>query len=284
MSDQQAAEAAETTTAAPAVLGILNITEDSFSDGGRYLEQSAAIEHANRLLDDGAHIIDLGPAASSIGSAPVSADEEVRRLAPVLAALRERKARVSVDSCLPETQRFAIRSGVDYLNDIRGFPHPDLYSEIAGARCRLVVMHSVEGVQTAKRVDVPEAEIWDRIMRFFEVRLDALERAGVARSRVVLDPGMGFFLSSRPQASLVVLANLRRLRRAFGLPVLVSVSRKSFLRATIQRDATEDAGAATLAAELYAAANGADYIRTHDPRALRDGLRVVHALQAAESS
>lgn len=282
MSDQQTAEAAETTTS-PEILGILNITEDSFSDGGRYLEQSAAIKHANRLLDDGAHIVDLGPAASSIGSAPVNADEEVRRLAPVLGALRERKAQVSVDSCLPETQRFAIRSGVDYLNDIRGFPHPDLYSELAGARCRLVVMHSVEGAQTAKRVDVPEAEIWDRIMRFFEGRLDALERAGVARSRVVLDPGMGFFLSSRPQASLIVLANLRRLRCAFGLPVLVSVSRKSFLRATIQRDATEDAGAATLAAELYAAANGADYIRTHDPRVLRDSLRVVRALQAAES-
>lgn len=266
---------------APAILGILNITEDSFSDGGWYLEAPAAIAHADRLLDGGAHVVDLGPAASSVGSTPVGVEEEIRRLDPVITALRRRGARISVDSCLPGTQSYAVRRGVDYLNDIRGFPDPGFYPELAASPCRLIVMQSVEGTQTANRVDVPEAGIWDRIERFFEARLEALERAGVHRSRLVLDPGMGFFLGGRPRASLVVLADLGRLRRRFGLPVLVSVSRKSFLRATVGRDATEDLGPATLAAELHAAAAGADCIRTHDPRALRDGLRVVRALRAA---
>ena len=110
--------------------------------------------------------------------------------------------------------------------------------------------------------------------------MEALERAGIARERLILDPGMGFFLSSRPEASLRVLAGLDRLKRAFGLPVLVSVSRKSFLRAIIGREAASELGAATLAAELYAAEKGADYIRTHDPGALADALKVMAALRA----
>src|SRR5262249_5849981 len=126
---------------------------------------------------------------------------------------------------------------------------------------------------------IAAAEIWDRIMRFFERRLDDLTSAGIDIERIVLDPGMGYFLSSQPQASLRVLANLWRLKRVFNLPVLVSVSRKSFLRLTTGRN-TADAGPATLAAELCAMMAGADYIRTHDPAALRDGIRVMEAAAA----
>ena len=124
-------------------------------------------------------------------------------------------------------------------------------------------------------------EVWDRIHRFFGERLAALERGGIARERLILDPGMGLFLSTRPEASLRVLAGLGRLKREFGLPVLVSVSRKSFLRAITGRPAASEAGPATLAAELYAATAGADFIRTHDPAALRDGLKIASALHAA---
>jgi dihydropteroate synthase type 2 len=118
---------------------------------------------------------------------------------------------------------------------------------------------------------------------FFVERLAALERAGIARERLILDPGMGFFLSSRPEASLLVLAGLGRLKREFGLPILVSVSRKSFLRAIAGHAAAAEIGAATLAAELYAADAGADYIRTHDPGALSDALKIVAALRAETS-
>ena len=122
-------------------------------------------------------------------------------------------------------------------------------------------------------------EVWDRIHYFFGKRLAALERGGVARERLILDPGMGFFLSNRPEASLRVLTGLELLKREFGLPVLISVSRKSFLRA-ITRASALDLGAATLAAEIYAAEIGADYIRTHDPGALADALRVMAALRS----
>jgi len=264
------------------ILGIVNITADSFSDGGRYLHPDAAIAQARKLLAAGADIVDLGPQSSHPDAASIGAAEEIRRLAPVIDVLHAEGAAVSVDSFLPETQRFAIARGVAYLNDIHGFAEPALYPELATAHCRLIVMHAVQQAGAATRVDIPVADILDRILRFFEQRLDALERAGVARERMILDPGMGFFLSSRAAASFHVLANLDRLRRAFGLPILVSVSRKSFLRAVTGRAAAES-GAATLAAELYAALGGAAYIRTHDATALRDGVRIIEALRAAEA-
>ena len=265
----------------PACLfGIVNITEDSFSDGGRYLDPSDAIAHARALVAAGAQVIDLGAAASNVAAQPVTAAEEIRRLDPVMAALAADGTQISVDSFLPEVQRFAIESGAAVLNDIQGFPDPSFYSELAAANCRLVVMHAVQGRGRAQRMELDADEVWDRIHYFFGKRLAALERGGVARERLILDPGMGFFLSNRPEASLRVLTGLELLKREFGLPVLVSVSRKSFLRAITGRASVLDLGAATLAAEIYAAEIGADYIRTHDPGALADALRVMAALRS----
>jgi dihydropteroate synthase type 2 len=262
----------------PKIFGILNITEDSFSDGGQYLDGEMAITAARRLAAEGADIIDLGAAASNIAAKPVPPAEEIRRLTPVIAALQADGVAISVDSFAPETQRFALSVGVDVLNDIQGFPDAVLYPALAAADCRLVVMHAVHGRGRAQQVAVPAAEIWQRIDGFFAARIAALEAAGIARDRLILDPGMGFFLSSEAEASLVVLAGLDRLKRRFGLPVLVSVSRKSFLAAVTGRSVASERGPATLAAELYAAAQGVDFIRTHDPRALRDGLSLMAAL------
>jgi dihydropteroate synthase type 2 len=268
----------------PKIFGILNITEDSFSDGGQYLDPAAAVAAARQLALDGADIVDLGAAASNVAAKPVPPEEEIRRLAPVIAALRAVGVAVSVDSFAPETQRFALSAGVDVVNDIQGFPDAALYPEIAAARCRLVVMHAVQGRGRAQQVAVPAMEIWSRIDAFFAARIAALETACIARDRLILDPGMGFFLSSEAEASLAVLARLDRLKRRFGLPVLVSLSRKSFLAAVIGRIAVSERGPATLAAELYAAAKGVDFIRTHDPRALRDGLALTAALDRAANA
>ena len=264
----------------PTILGIVNITEDSFSDGGRFLDSPTALAHARALVAAGAEIIDLGAAASNVDAKPVAAAEEIRRLDPLIAALTADGTPVSVDSFAPEVQRFAIARGAAFLNDTQGFPDLSLYPELAAARCRLVVMHAVHGRGRAQRVELSADEVWDRVHAFFAGRVEALERAGIARERLILDPGMGFFLSSRPDASLRVLAGLDRLKRVSGLPVLVSVSRKSFLRAITGRTAASELSAATLAAELYAAENGADYIRTHDPGALADGLKVMDALRS----
>ncbi len=162
------------------------------------------------------------------------------------------------------------------LNDIRGFPEPALYPKLARSDCRLLVMHSVQrGPATRARTDA--ASVWDGIDRFFRERLAALEAAGVERGRLVLDPGMGFFLGDDPEPSLRVLRRLPVLRERFACALAVSVSRKSFLGALTGRDVAER-GAATLAAELFAARQGVDWIRTHDVRALRDALAVWSAL------
>jgi dihydropteroate synthase type 2 len=267
----------------PQIVGIVNITADSFSDGGRFLDAPAALAHARRLAADGADIVELGAAASNVAANPVPPAEEMRRLGAVLAALAGTAVPLAIDTSQPETQRFALARGVDYLNDIRGFPDPGVYPDLAAGQCRLVVMHAVTGEGRARRVDLGPGEVWRRIEGFFAERVARLAAAGIARERLILDPGMGFFLSTRADASLHVLTGLDRLKRMFGLPVMVSVSRKSFLAAITGREAPGERGAASLAAELYAAAHGADYIRTHDPGALRDGLRVMAALAAAAS-
>ncbi len=266
----------------PALLGIVNTTPDSFSDGGRHLDPERALEHARRLVADGALGIDLGAASSHPDASPVPPAEEIARLAPVLERLVADGVAVSVDSCSPEVQRFALAKGARWLNDICGFAEPALWPVLAESRARLIVMHSVQRGPATRATRDP-ATLLAEIDRFFAARIAALEAAGVARERLILDPGMGFFLGSGAEASLRVLRALPELRARFGLPVLVSVSRKSFLGA-LTGAAVAERGPATLAAELFAARSGADYIRTHDVRALRDGLAVLRALATPAGS
>ena len=258
------------------LLGILNITEDSFSDGGRFLDPETARTHALELAKD-ADIIDIGAASSRPDAKSVTPETEIARMAPIVAELQKNGVAVSVDTFAPEVQRWALGQNVGYLNDVRGFPDPALYPALADSSAKLIAMFSVEGVGPATRIRIPPEELQDRISRFFEQRIAALTAAGVARERIVLDPGMGLFLGSHPDASFTVLRQLGELKRRFALPALISVSRKSFLRKLVGRE-VPDIGPATLAAELYAVGQGADYIRTHDPRALKDALAVFRAL------
>lgn len=261
----------------PAIFGILNVTADSFSDGGRYLDPDAALAHARALAAAGADVIDVGAASSHPDAEDVGPAEEIRRLAPVLPRLVAEGFEVSVDSFEPDVQLWALGQGAAWLNDIQGFPDPAIYPALASGSARLVVMHGVQGRGRAQRLDVSPADIWDRLFAFFDARLAALEAAGISRDRLVLDPGMGFFLGTDPEVSLAVLRDIARLEARYRLPVLVSVSRKSFLRALTGRDVM-DIGPATLTAELFAAWAGVGYIRTHDAGALRDALAVRGAL------
>ncbi|MEQ1888473.1 MAG: dihydropteroate synthase [Alphaproteobacteria bacterium] len=245
---------------------------------GRFLSPEMAVAQALSLVEAGADIIDLGPASSHPDARPVSADEEIRRLAPVIDALMARGIALSVDSFLPRTQIYAMRRGVAYLNDIQGFPDADIYPDLAASTCRLIVMHAIQGRGIATRTSSDPRTLFDRVESFFSQRTGALEKAGIGRDRLILDPGMGFFLGDQPEASIGILRGLKRLRERVELPVLVSVSRKSFLL-TLTRRQTDQAGAATLAAELFAAAQGVDFIRTHDAGSLRDGLKIWSALQ-----
>jgi len=266
-----------TAGARPAIFGIVNITRDSFSDGGRFLAAADAVRHARTQLDAGADVLDLGAAASNPSAEPVTPVEEIARLEPVLQAGID-PARISVDSFAPETQAWALDQGAGWLNDIQGFPEPSLYPRLARASARLVVMHNITGRGIARVTETDPATIMDRLYAFFDARVEALCAAGIDRTRLVLDPGMGYFLGSDPEVSLAVLRRLPELRARYRLPVLVSVSRKSFIRNLAKVD-TAGSGAATLAAELFAASCGADFIRTHNVSALRQALDVWQPLQ-----
>lgn len=260
------------------ILGILNVTADSFSDGGRYLAPDAALAHAETLARDGADIIDIGAASSHPDAQPVTPQTEIARLQAVVPALKAKGLALSIDSFEPEVQRWALAQGVDYLNDIHGFPDPALYPELAASDARLIVMHAIQARGIATREDVPPQEIFGRVRAFFEARIAALVAGGIARERLVLDPGMGFFLGTNPENSLTLLGRFPELKKAFDVPVLLSVSRKSFLRAMAKGDDSV-LRSMTAAAEAMAVAKGADYIRTHEPAALRAALKSLKMMK-----
>ncbi len=266
------------------ILGILNITPDSFSDGGRYLAPDAALAHASALIAAGADALDLGPASSHPDAPVVPAAEELRRLGPVLPALVARGVRVSVDTWRPQTQVWACEHGAQYLNDIHGFADPQVYPALAAhPEVRLIAMFSIQQTGNATRAHTPPGTVVGRIQDFFDRRIDALVSAGIGPERLILDPGMGFFLGSGPEPSLEVLRALPALRARYGLPLLVSVSRKSFLR-RLAGVPVAGAGAVTLAAEVACAQAGVDWLRTHEPEPLRQALAFVHALRGEAPS
>nr|WP_232381251.1 dihydropteroate synthase [Escherichia coli] len=199
------------------IFGIVNITSDSFSDGGRYLAPDAAIAQARKLMAEGADVIDLGPASSNPDAAPVSSDTEIARIAPVLDALKADGIPVSLDSYQPATQAYALSRGVAYLNDIRGFPDAAFYPQLAKSSAKLVVMLGARRAGRSAR-----GTRWRHHgshCGVLDARIAALTGAGIKRNRLVLDPGMGFFLGL-PRNPLSVLARFDELRLRFDLPVL----------------------------------------------------------------
>jgi len=262
----------------PSIVAIVNITEDSFSDGGRYLSPTAAIDHARAQASAGADWLELGPASSNPDAGLVPAGDQIARLAPVVETLHDDGFPLSVDATDPDVLAWALDAGVTMVNDVRGFPERTTQERLADSEADVVVVHSLLALERATRDRATPESVLDSIDRFFDRRLRELVDAGVEESRLIVDPGMGFFLGSDPRASITVLQRIPELRRRFGRPIFISVSRKSFLRKITGRSVDESA-AATLAAELYAARQGADYLRTHEAGALRDGLTLSETLE-----
>jgi len=272
------------------VFGIVNVTRDSFSDGGRFLEPAAAIAHAEALLAAGADVIDLGAESTHPDAESVPAEVEIARLRPVVDALVARGVQVSVDTHKPEVMVAMAARGVAWLNDVAGFRSDASVAAAAGSTARLVVMHARNETPRATRA-AAGGDVVAAAAAFFEQRIAALTAAGVARERIVLDPGMGFFLGPDAATSVEMLAGWPSLRR-LGLPLLVSVSRKSFLGQLSRQRSSQlsgqpgatgvgDRAAATLAAELFLLQQGVDWIRTHDVAALKDAEAVWTVLQGA---
>lgn len=265
------------------IIGIVNVTRDSFSDGGRFLAPEPALSHARQLVADGAALVDVGAESTHPDAENVPPEEEIARLTPVVRALHADGIRVSVDTYKPAVMRAVLQLGAAFINDVTALADPAAVAAVRDSAARVILMHSTTTGARAERRDVSAAAIVDRMVAFFERRVADLERAGIERGRLILDPGMGFFLGRDPAASLAALRGLDRIA-ALGLPVCVSTSRKSFIGAVLGTPvaprSVEQRGAGTLATELWAVLHGVRYVRTHDVRALRDAATMWSAMTA----
>ncbi len=260
----------------PLVMGVVNVTPDSFSDDGRHGTVEAAIAHAHRLIADGADLIDIGGESTRPGATPVAPDEEIARVAPVLDALRDCGVPLSVDTRHPATMRAAIAHGADMINDVAALRAPGAVDALRDADCAVCLMH-MQGVPATMQQAPVYDEVVSEVEHFLGERIAALQAAGVARERIVVDPGIGFGKTLRH--NLLLLGALDELVAA-GQPVLVGVSRKSMLGELTGRPAGQRL-AGSLAAMLAAVARGAAIVRVHDVAESRDALRVWLAIDGA---
>jgi len=256
-----------------AVMGILNVTPDSFSDGGRFLEPAVAIAHAKRLAAEGADILDIGAESTRPygGMTPVSLDEELSRLQPVLPAVARLGIPVSIDTIKARVAAWALGEGAAIVNDVWGLQRdPDMARVVAEHRVPVIIMHNRDAADAA-------IDIIADVTAFFARSLDIASKAGIGRDKIVLDPGIGF--GKTPEQSMAVIARLGEFRR-FGLPILVGASRKRFIASVVPSD-PDHRLAGSLAAHLLAVENGAAIIRAHDVAETVQALRVAAAIRSA---
>jgi len=257
----------------PLIMGIVNVTPDSFSDGGRFLEPAAAQAQARRLVDEGADLLDIGAESTRPGAEEVPADVEIARVVPLLHALRPLGVPLSVDTSKPAVMRAALAAGAAIVNDVRALQAPGAVEAVCDSGCGLVLMH-MQGeprtMQTNPRYDDVVREVGD----FLQARVATLVQAGIAADRIVVDPGFGF---GKTVAHNYALLSELRVLAARGRPVLAGLSRKSMLGTVIGRT-VEDRIAASVAAALLAVERGASVVRVHDVVATRDALLVRAAL------
>jgi dihydropteroate synthase len=259
--------------ARPLIMGVLNITPDSFSDGGRFLQPAAAIEQARRLVAEGADIVDVGAESTRPygGAVPVTLEEERERLADILPAVIDLGAPVSIDTLKAPIAAWALDAGAAIVNDVWGLQRDsDMARVVADHGAPIIVMHNRESAD-------PSIDIVADVSNFFERSLDIAATAGIARDRIVLDPGIGF--GKTPEQSVICIARLDAWQN-FNLPLLVGASRKRFIDSIVPSQPMERLGG-SLAAHLFAAEHGAAIIRVHDVAPTVQALAVAGAIGRA---
>lgn len=257
------------------VMGVLNVTPDSFSDGGRYCDSDQAMAHARQMISEGAALIDVGGESTRPGAAPVSVQEELDRVCPIVERLTsEFDVLVSVDTSTPEVMSETIALGCSMINDVRAFTRGGAIDAVRDADVALCVMHMQGEPQTMQRAPGYDSVVSD-LKRFFIGRIEALVSAGVDQRRLLLDPGFGFGKTLEHN-----LALLRQLSSFQGLelPLLIGVSRKSMIGAILQNDDVGQRLYGSLSAAVIAAMHGAWIIRAHDVQATVDAIKVVDAV------
>ena len=262
----------------PFIMGIVNATPDSFSDGGRYHARDAAVAHAERLVAEGADLVDLGGESTRPGATDVPASEEIERVVPVIAALRSRGVRIplSIDTRKPEVARAALDAGADLVNDVAGLADPALARLVAERGVPVVIMH-MRGTPADMAAHAEYGDVVAEVTAELAAALARAEAAGVRRDRVILDPGIGF--AKNAAHNLALLGALPRLR-ALGLPLLVGPSRKRFIAAASGAP-VEDRLPGTLAAVTACVLAGVELVRVHDVAATRQAALVAAAIRDA---
>jgi dihydropteroate synthase len=257
-----------------AVMGILNLTPDSFSDGGRFVDPAVAIAHATEMAAQGADIIDVGAESTRPygGMQPVTAEIEQARLEPVLSAVVGIGKPVSIDTMKAVVADWAIRQGAAIANDVWGLQRdPDMARVVADHGVPVIVMHNRDDAD-------PAIDIVDDMIAFFERSLAIADKAGMRREQIVIDPGIGF--GKTPEQSVIAVAKLARLQ-CFGLPILIGLSRKRFISSIVPSEPTERLGG-SIAGHLLAVRDGAAIVRTHDVFETMQALRVAEAIGRAK--
>jgi len=259
----------------PHVMGIVNVTPDSFSDGGKFSSTDLAVEHALKLIAEGADILDIGGESTRPGAAVVSLDEELKRVIPVIEALsRTCNVPISIDTYKPEVMRQAIAAGADIVNDVRALQEPNALEIIAQSNVGVCLMH-MQGTPQTMQLEPHYVDVVSEVKQFLVDRMNAALAYGIVESRILLDPGFGF--GKTRTHNIALIQHLDELN-VIGLPLLVGLSRKSVLGSITGADEGQRLYA-SIAASVISAMKGAKILRVHDVKATVDALKVVTAIQ-----
>jgi len=257
------------------LVGVLNVTPDSFSDGGLFLNPDVAVSHAMRMVTEGADIIDVGGESTRPGATPVPVDEELRRVLPVVEQLADRGVRISIDTYKSEVAEAALKLGAEIVNDVSGLRFdPRMPEVIAKYNAKVVIMH-MKGTPQTMQINPYYEDVMHELITYFNERLEFAQSYGIKRENIIIDPGIGF--GKRVEDNLTILRNLSSLCE-LGTPVMIGVSRKSFIGKILGIDNPRDRVIGSIASNLIAFLNGATYFRVHDVKPTLEALTMVDAI------
>lgn len=255
------------------VMGIVNVTPDSFYDGGHHSQRDTALSHAHKLIQEGADILDIGGESTRPGAQPVSLQEELDRIMPIIEGLRDSPIPLSIDTYKPEVMRAALAAGASMINDINALQHPDALAVVAGSDAAICLMHKLGPPQTTQQPHY--RDIVAEVLQFLHSRILSVQKAGIKQKRITVDPG--FCFDKTLTHNLTLLKHLDKLS-VLGVPLLAGISRKSMLGAITGQN-VDNRIHASVAATLLAAMHGASIVRVHDVRATVDALKIFNAVK-----
>ncbi len=261
----------------PHVMGILNVTPDSFSDGGRHNEKEQAVAHALQMMVDGATVIDIGGESTRPGASPVTVEEEIRRVIPVVEALSAYDIVLSIDTSQPEVMRAAVETGAHIWNDVRALTRPNALQTAAELDIPVMIMHMRGEPTTMNNLDQYNDVVTD-VMQELQQRVDDALQAGIRRENIMIDPGFGF--AKNAQQNLKLLQEFYRLNE-MGYPILSALSRKRFIGEALGGADAQQRAVGSVAAHLMSIQQGACMVRAHDVKAMSDAIKVWHATMHA---